>query len=93
MTHAMTAISTSWHNVLIVELAIALAVFGWLRWRRAAVWLAVAMTGSLVLDLALKIRLPSARGQRVFWHSATLLQLSQRTRAVFVLLYGVWPGR
>jgi undecaprenyl-diphosphatase len=54
MTHAMTAISLLGYNALIVELAIALAVFGWLRWRRAAVWLAVAMAGSLVLDLALK---------------------------------------
>ncbi|MCU1219282.1 MAG: phosphoesterase, PA-phosphatase related [Candidatus Angelobacter sp.] len=54
MTHAMTAISLLGYNALIVELAIGLAVFGWLRWRRAAVWLTVAMTGSLVLDLALK---------------------------------------
>jgi undecaprenyl-diphosphatase len=54
MTRAMTAISLLGYNALIVELAIALAVFAKLRWRRAAVWLAVAMTGSLVLDLALK---------------------------------------
>jgi undecaprenyl-diphosphatase len=54
MTGAMTAISLLGYNLLIVELAIALAVFAWLRWRRAAVWLAIAMAGSLVLDLALK---------------------------------------
>jgi undecaprenyl-diphosphatase len=54
MTRAMNAISLLGYNILIVELAIALAVFAWLRWRRAALWLTVAMTGSLVLDLALK---------------------------------------
>jgi undecaprenyl-diphosphatase len=54
MTRAMNAISLLGYNVLIVELAVALAVFAWLRWRRAALWLAVAMAGSLVLDLTLK---------------------------------------
>lgn len=54
MTRAMTAISLLGYNVLIVELAIALAIFAKLRWRRAALWLTVAMAGSLVLDLTLK---------------------------------------
>lgn len=54
MTRAMNAISLLGYNILIVELVIALAVFAKLRWRRAAVWLTVAMAGSLVLDLTLK---------------------------------------
>jgi len=54
MTSAMNAISLLGYNILIVELAIALAIFARLRWRRALLWLAVAMTGSLVLDLTLK---------------------------------------
>ena len=54
MTRVMNAISLLGYNVLIVELMIALAVFIKLRWRRAALWLIVAMTGSLVLDLTLK---------------------------------------
>jgi len=54
MTRAMTAISLLGYNVLIVELVVALVVFAKLRWRRAAVWLTVAMAGSLVLDLTLK---------------------------------------
>jgi len=54
MTSAMTAISLLGYNLLIVELVIALAIFAKLRWRRAALWLTVAMTGSLVLDLVLK---------------------------------------
>lgn len=54
MTRAMNVISLLGYNVLIVELAIALGVFAWLQWRRAALWLTMAMTGSLVLDLTLK---------------------------------------
>ena len=53
-TRAMNAISLLGYNILIVELLIALAVFAKLRWRRAAVWLTIAMVGSLVLDLTLK---------------------------------------
>ena len=54
MTRAMTAISLLGYNILIVELVIALAVFLFLRWRRAAIWLAMTMAGALALDLALK---------------------------------------
>jgi undecaprenyl-diphosphatase len=54
MTRVMTTISLLGYNVLIVELLIAFALFAWLRWRRAAVWLGVAMAGSLALDLTLK---------------------------------------
>jgi len=54
MTRAMTAISLLGYNILIGEMLIAFAFFAWLRWRRAAVWLAVAMTGALALDMTLK---------------------------------------
>lgn len=54
MTRAMTAISLLGYNILIVELVIALAIFLFLRWRRAAIWLAITMAGALALDLALK---------------------------------------
>lgn len=54
MTRLMNAISLLGYNVLIVELVIAFAVFARLRWRRAALWLTVAMGGSFVLDLTLK---------------------------------------
>lgn len=54
MTRAMTVISLLGYNVLIVEMLAVFAVFAWLRWRRAATWLAVAMVGALALDTALK---------------------------------------
>jgi undecaprenyl-diphosphatase len=61
MTRAMTAISLLGYNILIVEMLIAFAVFAWLRWRRAAVWLAIAMIGALALDTALKYAYHRAR--------------------------------
>jgi undecaprenyl-diphosphatase len=54
MTRAMNVISLLGYKVLLIEFVIALVVFAKLRWRRAALWLTVAMAGSLVLDLALK---------------------------------------
>jgi undecaprenyl-diphosphatase len=66
MTRAMTAISLLGYNILIVELAFALAVFLYLRWRRAAGWLAVSMAGALALDLALKYTFHRPRPQPFF---------------------------
>jgi len=54
MTRVMNALSLLGYNILIVELLVALAVFAKLKWRRAALWLTIAMVGSLVLDLTLK---------------------------------------
>jgi undecaprenyl-diphosphatase len=54
MTSAMNAISLLGYDILIAELLIAFAAFAWLRWQRAAVWLAVAMAGALALDMTLK---------------------------------------
>src|SRR5215470_8649689 len=54
MTRVMTVISMLGYKILIAELIVALAVFLYLRWRRAAAWLAVTMAGALALDLALK---------------------------------------
>jgi undecaprenyl-diphosphatase len=54
MTRAMTGISLLGYNILILEMLMAFGVFAWMRWKRAAVWLAVAMVGSLALDTALK---------------------------------------
>jgi undecaprenyl-diphosphatase len=54
MTRVMTAFSLMGYNILITELLVALAAFLVLRWRRAFVWLAISMTGALVLELTLK---------------------------------------
>lgn len=66
MTSAMKAISLLGYDILIAELLIAFAAFAWLRWRRAAVWLAVAMAGSLMLDMTLKYAYHRARPTAFF---------------------------
>ncbi len=66
MTRAMTAVSTLGYKILIAELLVAIIVFLYLRWRRAAGWLAVTMAGALALDLALKYAFHRARPQVFF---------------------------
>jgi undecaprenyl-diphosphatase len=66
MTRIMTAISLMGYNILIVELVIALAAFLFLRWRRAAAWLAVSMAGALALDQALKYAFHRPRPEPFF---------------------------
>jgi undecaprenyl-diphosphatase len=66
MTRAMTAISLLGYDLLIVALVIALAAFAFLRWRRAAGWLAISMAGALALDLALKYSFHRPRPQPFF---------------------------
>ena len=54
MTQVMKAISLLGYDLLILELVIAVAIFLRLRWRRAAAWLAITMTGAVALDVTLK---------------------------------------
>jgi len=54
MTRVMSALSFVGEDVLTVTAVICFAVFLWLGWRRAALWLLTTMLGALVLDLALK---------------------------------------
>lgn len=53
LTRTMTVITQvgSW---LLVQLVIAFIVFAKLRWRRAAIWLAITMAGALLLEITLK---------------------------------------
>jgi undecaprenyl-diphosphatase len=66
LTRALTAISLLGYDVLIVELVVAVVIFLWLRWRRAAGWLALSMAGALALDLALKFAFRRQRPQPFF---------------------------
>jgi undecaprenyl-diphosphatase len=55
MTRAMTVISLLGRGVLIVELAVAVAVFLYVGWKHAAGWLAASMAGALALEFTLKL--------------------------------------
>lgn len=54
MTHAASIASFMGEQVLGAVFVLSLLVFAFLRWRRAAIWLALTMAGALVLDLSLK---------------------------------------
>ncbi len=66
LTRAMTGISLLGYDILILELVAAVAIFLRLRWRRAALWLAVSMAGALALDQTLKYAFHRPRPQPFF---------------------------
>lgn len=92
MTWAMTAISLLGYNVLIAEMVIAFVVFARLRWRRAAVWLAVAMTGSLLLDLTLKYAYHRARPTAYFGVAPASYSFPSGHALCSLCFYGVMAG-
>lgn len=55
MTRVMTGISMLGQQLLIAEFLVAMIIFLALKWRRAAAWLAIAVTGALVLEFSLKL--------------------------------------
>jgi membrane-associated phospholipid phosphatase len=92
MTRAMNAISLMGYDVLIFELVIAFAAFAWLRWRRAAVWLAIAMTGSLLLDLTLKYAYHRARPTAFFGTAPHSYSFPSGHALCSLCFYGVLAG-
>jgi undecaprenyl-diphosphatase len=92
MTRAMNAISLLGYNILILELLIAFAVFAWLHWRRAAVWLAVAMTGSLALDLTLKYAYHRSRPSAFFGTAPHSYSFPSGHALCSFCFYGVLAG-
>ncbi len=92
MTRVMNAISLLGYNILIVELVIALAVFAKLRWRRAALWLTVAMAGSLVLDLTLKYIYHRARPTAYFGMAPHSYSFPSGHAMCSFCFYGVLAG-
>ena len=61
LTRAMIAISFLGGDALIVAVIVAVAVFAYFRWRRAAIWLVITILGAVVLDLSLKHAFHRAR--------------------------------
>lgn len=92
MTRAMTAISLLGYNVLIIELAIAFIVFAKLRWKRAALWLAIAMAGSLLLDLALKYAYHRTRPTAFFGTAPSSYSFPSGHALCSLCFYGVLAG-
>ena len=92
MTWAMRMISMLGFEVLIFEIAIAFIVFAKLRWKRAALWLAIAMIGSVLLDLALKYAYHRARPEAFFGSPARYYSFPSGHALSSLCFYGVMAG-
>ena len=92
MTWAMRTISMLGFEVLIFEVLIAFIVFAKLRWKRAALWLAVAMVGSILLDAALKYAYHRARPGAFFGSPAKYYSFPSGHALSSLCFYGVMAG-
>jgi undecaprenyl-diphosphatase len=92
MTLTMHIISLLGYEVLLVELVIAFMVFAMLRWKRAALWLAIAMTGSVLLDLALKYAYHRVRPDAFFGSPAKYYSFPSGHALSSLCFYGVMAG-
>ena len=92
MTRAMHAISLLGYEILLVEVAIAFMVFAKLRWKRAALWLAIAMIGSVLLDLALKYAYHRVRPEAFFGSPAKYYSFPSGHALSSLCFYGVMAG-
>jgi undecaprenyl-diphosphatase len=92
MTSAMNAISLLGYDILIAELLVAFAAFAWLRWQRAAVWLAVAMAGALALDMTLKYAYHRTRPTAFFGVAPQSYSFPSGHALCSFCFYGVMAG-
>ena len=92
MTVAMKDISLLGYDVLIAELAVALVVFLRLRWRRAALWLAVTMAGGVALDVTLKQTFHRARPAPFFGDAPHSYSFPSGHAMASFCFYGVLAG-
>ena len=92
MTRAMHAISLLGYEILLVEVVIAFIVFAKLRWKRAALWLAIAMIGSVLLDLALKYAYHRVRPTAFFGSPARYYSFPSGHALSSLCFYGVMAG-
>ena len=92
MTRTMTIISHMGSRVLIVELVLAFILFARLRWRRAAIWLAVTMTGALLLELTLKYAYHRARPIAFFGIVPNSYSFPSGHALTSLCFYGVMAG-
>lgn len=92
MTRAMHAVSLLGYEALIFEVVIAFIVFAMLRWKRAALWLAVAMVGSVLLDAALKYAYHRVRPEAFFGSPAKYYSFPSGHALSSLCFYGVMAG-
>ena len=92
MTRAMTLVSSLGSRVLIAQLAVVMIIFAWLRWRRAAIWLAITMAGALLLEVALKWAYHRPRPEAFFGSLPNSYSFPSGHALTSLCFYGVMAG-
>lgn len=92
MTLVMTGITRLGSRGLLVQLLIVFIIFAKLRWRRAAIWLAIAMTGALLLELTLKWAYHRPRPEAFFGDLPHSYSFPSGHALTSLCFYGVMAG-
>ncbi|HLY92473.1 MAG TPA: phosphatase PAP2 family protein, partial [Candidatus Angelobacter sp.] len=92
MTRAMTLVSSLGSRVLIAQLAVVMIIFAWLRWCRAAIWLAITMAGALLLEVALKWAYHRPRPEAFFGSLPNSYSFPSGHALTSLCFYGVMAG-
>jgi undecaprenyl-diphosphatase len=92
LTSTMTIISLLGYNVLIVGVIVSIIVFLWLRWRRAAAFMAITMIGAGILDASLKQAFHRVRPQVFFGMAPTNYSFPSGHALASFCFYSVLAG-
>jgi membrane-associated phospholipid phosphatase len=92
LTDAMTIISLFGYNILIVGVISSIAIFLWLRWRRAAAFMAITMLGAGILDATLKSAFHRVRPQVFFGIAPTNYSFPSGHALASCCFYSVLAG-
>jgi membrane-associated phospholipid phosphatase len=92
LTRVMIALSALGYGFLLFALLIAFMFFARLRWLRAAAWLAVTMSGALLLDLTLKYAYHRHRPKAFFGASPESYSYPSGHALCSLCFYGVLAG-
>ncbi|HZS27070.1 MAG TPA: phosphatase PAP2 family protein [Candidatus Angelobacter sp.] len=92
LTVLMKIFSMMGAQILAVVLVAAFVVFARLRWKRAALWLAIAMIGALVLEAALKYAYHRIRPQAYFIPEPDSYSFPSGHALTSFCFYGVLAG-
>jgi undecaprenyl-diphosphatase len=92
MTKAMIAVSFLGEGGLAFSCVVAFAAFTKLRWRRATLWLAIAIVGALILDFTLKYAFHRLRPTPFFEPPLSTYSFPSGHALFSFCLYGVVAG-
>ncbi|HET9283109.1 MAG TPA: phosphatase PAP2 family protein [Candidatus Angelobacter sp.] len=92
LTVLMKVFSMMGAQILAVALVVAFVIFAWLRWKRAALWLAIAMAGALILEASLKYAYHRIRPQAYFIPEPDSYSFPSGHALTSFCFYGVLAG-